>query len=270
ADEGVASGDAQLQRVVVYSLGTLTVVGLMAAAALAFGLWSARGLPPAPDVGDLLAHRGVGDYTLSMSHFFDLTGASFSALRLPAALACAAFALGPGTAFLLRRRGRSFGSMLVLAGASAVFLIAAHLALVRFGSMLSSQNFAQLIQKTEANHQADDGSEVLLFGDQAYGSSLPFYLGRPVKLVDGRSTSMLFGSTFPDAPPVFVSHEQMVKEWGKGERKFLFVPLEHRDDVDRLLGARQVVLAESSGKALVTDRPLQQRSTPGPGRTPGK
>jgi len=36
------------------------------------------------DIGTLLAHRGVGDYTLSMSHLFDLTGESFAALRLPA------------------------------------------------------------------------------------------------------------------------------------------------------------------------------------------
>jgi hypothetical protein len=63
------------------------VVGVLSAAALAWGLWESRHLPFVADIGTLLAHRAVGDYTLSMSHFFDLTGPSFAALRLPAALA---------------------------------------------------------------------------------------------------------------------------------------------------------------------------------------
>ena len=59
-------------------------VGVLSAAALGYGLWSSRHLPFVPDIGTLLAHRGVGNYSLSMSHLFDLTGPSFAALRLPA------------------------------------------------------------------------------------------------------------------------------------------------------------------------------------------
>ena len=98
---------------------------------------------------------------------------------------------------------------------------------------------------------------MLLYGDQAFGSSIPFYLGEPVQLVDGRSTSMLFGASFPDAPHIFLTPDQLLRSWGQGERKVLFVPLERRDEVDRLLGARQVVIDEMSGKALITDRPLE-------------
>ena len=54
-----------------------------------------RHLPFVADIGTLLAHRGVGDYALATSHFFDLTGPSFAALRLPAILAALAFLLGP-------------------------------------------------------------------------------------------------------------------------------------------------------------------------------
>jgi hypothetical protein len=48
----------------------------------------------------------------------------------------------------------------------------------------------------------------------------------------------------------------MLAQWGTGPRKLLFVPLERRDDIDRLLGSRQIVIKETSGKALITDRPL--------------
>ena len=62
------------------------MAGVLAAAALGWGLWESRNLPFVADIGTLLAHRDVGGYTLSMSHLFDLTGPSFAALRLPAVI----------------------------------------------------------------------------------------------------------------------------------------------------------------------------------------
>jgi hypothetical protein len=53
----------------------------------------------------------------------------------------------------------------------------------------------------------------------------------------------------------------LLAEWDSGPRKLLFVPLEKRDDVDALLGSRQIVLFEESGKALITDRPVNARSS---------
>jgi 4-amino-4-deoxy-L-arabinose transferase-like glycosyltransferase len=249
--------DARMRRWLGFSFGLLTVLGLGVASALAYGLWSARGYAFEPDIGALLAHRGVGDYTLSMSHFFDLTGRSFAALRLPASLALAAFAVGPAVAWWLFRRRRLQAALMTVAGTTAVFLVAAHIALVRFGPMLSSESFAATVLQLEKSGAVGAGDEVMLYGDQAFGSSIPFYLERRVDLVEGRSTSMWFGSTFADAPKIFLSKEQLVAAWGVGPRKILFVPLEKRDEVDRLLGGRQVVLREMSGKALVTDRPLE-------------
>jgi hypothetical protein len=246
------------RRWVGFAHGALTVLGVVIAGALGYGLWVSRGYPYVRDIGALLAHRGVGDYTLSMSHFFDLTGASFAALRLPAALAAAAFALGPGIAWMLRTQRRHVAATTAIALTSGVFLFAAHLALVRFGPMLSSKAMAVKIMDLEKAGAMGPNSEVMLFGDQAYGSSIPFYLGRQVMLVDGRSTSMWFGSTFGDAPKVFMTSDEMVREWGVGERKVLFVPMEKRDEVERLLGGRGILLMEMSDKALMTDRGLDR------------
>jgi 4-amino-4-deoxy-L-arabinose transferase-like glycosyltransferase len=237
------------------TFATFTLFGLIIASTLAYGLWSSRHLPFLRDIGLALAHRSVGDYTLSMSHFFDLTGSSFAALRLPAALAALAFLLGPGIAWWLYAHRRLHAAILTTALTSAVFLIAAHIALDRFSPMLSSQTFAATIQSLEASGAVAQDSEVLIYGDQAFGSSIPFYLQRQVLLVDGRSTSMLFGGTFADAPPIFLTHDQLRAQWGHGPRKLLFVPLDQRSTVDHLLG-KQIVLAETSGKALLTDRPL--------------
>ena len=82
-----AAGAGLLGLNVIWGLAVFAVAGVVAAAALGWGLWESRNLPFVADIGTLLAHRDVGGYTLSMSHFFDLTGPSFAALRLPAAMA---------------------------------------------------------------------------------------------------------------------------------------------------------------------------------------
>jgi 4-amino-4-deoxy-L-arabinose transferase-like glycosyltransferase len=267
--ERAFSTDPSSRRSITAAHTSFIVLGIAIALTLAYGLWSSRHLPFVPDIGDLLAHRDVGNYTLSMSHLFDLTGPSFAALRLPAILAALAFAIGPALAWLLRTKNRHLAATTTIALTSAVFLMAAHIAFARFAPMLSSQSFAENIQQLESNHSIANENQLLLYGDQAYGSSIPFYLGRQVSLVDGRSTSMIFGSTFPDAPRIFLTPEDLLNVWGKGERKLLFVPLEKRDDVDHLLGGNKILLKESSGKALFTDRPLHQTSgQPVPVREP--
>lgn len=235
---------------------TLLVLGWIIAGLLASGLWSSRNLPYVSDIGAMLAHRGVGDYTLSMSHFFDLTGPSFAALRLPAALAAVAFAVGPAFALWMRRSGRASASTLAVAATSAVFLVAAHIALIRFSPMLSSYALVQQYRASAAKGDIEPNTRIMLYGDQAYGSTLPFYLGRTLPLVDGQSTSMWFGSTFPDAPKIFLTGEQLRQQWGRGERKILFVPEEKSGAVDALLGSNQIMLGTVSGKRLITDRPL--------------
>jgi 4-amino-4-deoxy-L-arabinose transferase-like glycosyltransferase len=254
--ESTYAEDPSSRRWITFAHATFTILGLAIAVTLAYGLWTSRHLPFVPDIGDLLAHRGVGDYTLSMSHLFDLTGPSFAALRLPAILAALAFLLGPSAAWFLRRRQHHLAATSTIALTSAVFLIAAHIAFARFAPMLSSQSFAATIQHLESTRAISPDNQILLYGDQSYGSSIPFYLGRQVSLVDGRSSSMLFGSTFPDAPRIFLTSSDLVAIWGKGERKLLFVPLEKRDDVDQLLGNNKILVKETSGKALFTDRPL--------------
>jgi 4-amino-4-deoxy-L-arabinose transferase-like glycosyltransferase len=252
-------GETQVEyRWITYAHAALTAVGAAVAAALCYGLWSARHMPFVPDIGNLLAHRGVGNYTLSMSHFFDLTGPSFAALRMPAAMAAVAFALGPGIAWRLRAQRRHRAATTTIALTAAAFLVAAHIALVRFEPMLSSRDFADRIQQVIQQQPSDADAEIYLYGDQSYGSSIPFYTGRSAYLVNGRSSSMIWGSTYADAPKIFLTGDDLLARWGMGARKFLFVPMEERDAVDALFATRPdlhpVLLDETSGKVLLTDR----------------
>jgi len=241
------------------------VVGVAIAIALGSGLWASRNLPYVSDIGTLLAHRGVGNYSLASSHFFDLTGPSFAALRLPAALAAVALLVGPLVALYLRKRGHSFESTVSVAFTGAVFLIAAHIAFVRFGPMLSSRAMADTV-----NRLASPGDQLIIYGDQADGSSVIFYTHRQALLVHGSSSyftpnqgshgefgsSMIWGSCYPDAPHIFLSDNDLLPMWGSGSRKFLFVSGDYHDHVETLLAGHLYKLQELSDKTLYTDRPM--------------
>jgi 4-amino-4-deoxy-L-arabinose transferase-like glycosyltransferase len=231
------------------SAGLLTVVGVAASAMLVVGLWQSRKLPFEPDIGRLLSEQDTNAYTLSTSHMLDLSYASFAALRLPAALAAVVLLVAPLTSFILRLRRRHYAATWALAAGLAVFLVAAHIALVRFGPYLSSK---QLAREIAARARPED--KVMIYGDQAFGSSLLFYLRRPIDLVEGRTTSMWFGSTFADAPKIYLSDSDLQRDWAGSGRVFLFVPPHEKARVDGLL-AEKFVVAEVSGKYVYSNQP---------------
>jgi 4-amino-4-deoxy-L-arabinose transferase-like glycosyltransferase len=239
------------------------IVGVLSAAALSYGLWTSRHLAFVPDIGTLLAHRAVGDYSLSMSHLFDLTGPSFAALRLPAVIAAVVLLVGPVLALQLRRRARHFEATLSVAFTLAIFLIAAHIAFVRFAPMLSSEPMAATINQVAGYPTSESPSDpaatratLIVYGDQSDGASVLFYTRRQALLVHGRSSTMVWGSMWPDAPHVFIDDKELASIWGTGNRKFLFAQGERRDQVEAVLGKRLIPIQELADKILYTDRPL--------------
>jgi len=238
------------------------ILGVMAAAALGWGLWESRKLPFVPDIGTLLAHRDVGGYTLSMSHFFDLTGPSFAALRLPAGLALATLLVGPAVSWALRVSRKPIAATTALGLTAAVFLIAAHKAFARFEPMLSSKQLAETIV---AKGQPADA--FIIYGDQSDASSVAFYthdfLKKPAYVVmepcspHGAGSSLLWGSCWPDAPKIFLSEDTLAKMWGTGDRKWLFAQDTNQPKVEQLLAGRLYPVQSIADKELWTDRPFQ-------------
>jgi hypothetical protein len=137
----------------------------------------------------------------------------------------------------------------------ALFFIAAHMAFIRFTPYLGSGGLAQ-----RAIPVLQPQDLVAVYGDQAYGSSFIFYLrahGYPqyVKLVNGKSTSMLWGSHYPDVPDVFWSDDDLRRAWDGPSRILLFVPPEKLDDVQAALAGRAMrVVATNSGKTIFSNR----------------
>jgi hypothetical protein len=239
------------------------LIGLLSAAALGWGLWQSRGLPYVADIGTLLAHRGVGDYTLSMSHLFDLTGHSFAALRLPAVLAAVTLLIGPAAGMLLRLKAKHLAATVSIALTLTVFFVAAHIAFKRFEPMLSSKPMADTIMR-----DGTPADTFIIYGEQSSASSIIFYTyryfhTRPTLLVlqrcgqNGEGTTLLWGSCYPDAPDIFLNEDRLSKMWGTGERKWLFAQDTDRSKVEQLLAGRLYPVQALADKQLWTDRPLQ-------------
>jgi len=248
-DGGIGSNIRSHRRWLLTTTAVSVTVRLVFAAVLIAGLWSSRHLSFVPDIGEVLAQTNLDNDTLSMGHVLDLTGQSFAALRFPAILAVFALVVGSLAEIILCVRRKYFAGTWALAVTMAVFLIAAHIALVRFDPYLGSHTLAVRIQQ-----QVQPQDRVLIYGDQAYGSSLVFYLRHPVELVNGRTTSMWFGSTFPDAPHIFLEDADLVRLWNSGTRVFLFVPSFEQKKVDGVLGPNKLVFAASSGKVVYTNQ----------------
>jgi len=237
------------------------IAGILAAIALGWNLWQSRSLPFVADIGTLLAHRNVGGYTLSMSHFFDLTGPSFAALRLPAVLAAITLLIGPGAGWILRLHGKHLAATISVALTTALFLVAAHIAFARFEPMLSSKQLADTIDQ-----KGSPSDSFIIYGDQSDASSVVFYthalLRKPAFVVvepcspHGHGSSLLWGSCYPDAPRIFLSDDDLKRTWGTGERKWLFAQDTNQFKVEHLLADRLYPVQAVADKQLWTDRPL--------------
>ena len=242
--------EAGPRRWLEWSAGILAVICIAVSAVLAAGLWSSRHLPFVSDIGTVLAKPDLQVETLSMGHMLDLTGESFAALRLPAILAAIVLLIGPAFAFWLRRRGAQVAATWVTAATMAIFLIAAHIALVRFDPFLGSRTMAR-----EIAPELRPTDRVMIYGDQSFGSSLLFYLARPIELINGNTTSMWWGSTYPDAPHIFLNDRQLQEAWNSPQRVFLFVPQHERAKVESLLAGPLHVASELSGKVILMNHP---------------
>ncbi len=250
---GIALAKAEKQgaRWLLHMQAGLAVVGAGIAAVLITMLWISARVHANGDISSLLKEHENDFYRVSMAHILDLTPQAFALLRLPSALAAAAFLLGLAAAWWLRRERREQAAAICLAVTMALFFFAANIALGVFGPYLSSRPL--LIKVLPQITSADT---LALYGEFDAMSSVAFYTNRRLLLWNGRYNNLAPGSYYPDAPHVFLSDPEFIALWLGPKRVFLFVPLEQRAAAaQRLPAVGTYLLAESGGKAVYVNRP---------------
>jgi 4-amino-4-deoxy-L-arabinose transferase-like glycosyltransferase len=232
-----------------------TLVPLTTLVAIICGYFAITAPPPTPgtDIVSLLTMAGSTEaYNLSLSHITDLTTAAMGFFRGPlAATALGMLGIGLGS-YLLRRKGRTYAANLTLAAAMTVTLLAAHEGLARFYPILGSKGLALAIN--EAQNRAPRVDDLILIdGELTSGSTLIFYTGQQVHLINGRVNGLWYGSFWPDSPHIFETEESLRQLWASPRRIFLFTynPTTRTKDVAPY-GAVHT-LASSGGKTILTN-----------------
>jgi 4-amino-4-deoxy-L-arabinose transferase-like glycosyltransferase len=223
--------------------------------ALVCGYYALTAPQPAPgtDIISLLAMTGgTESYNLSLSHMSDLTARAMGLFRGPlAATALGMLAVGP-ISFLLRRRNLTYAANLTLAAAMTLILLAAHEGLVRFYPILGSKPLAEAInQAQQANPRPND--LILVDGELTSGSTLIFYTGQQVHLLNGRVNGLWYGSFWPDAPAIFETESTLRQLWASPRRIFLFTynPAARTRDLAPYSSIQ--TLASAGGKTILTN-----------------
>jgi 4-amino-4-deoxy-L-arabinose transferase-like glycosyltransferase len=208
---------------------------------------------PGADIVSLLAMAGSTEaYNLSLSHVTDLTAAAMGFFRGPlAATAIGMLGIGPGS-YLLRRRGRTYAANVTLAAAMALTLLAAHEGLVRFYPILGSKGLALAINQAQRDQPRPDDL-ILIDGELTAGSTLIFYTGQQIHLIDGRVNGLWYGSFWPDAPHIFETEDSLRQLWASPRRIFLFTYNPTTRTTDLTAYGAVHTLASAGGKTILTN-----------------
>jgi 4-amino-4-deoxy-L-arabinose transferase-like glycosyltransferase len=235
--------------------GVRGALGMMTLGVIAFAItmWFAAmspAVPPNADFAELL-RRAQSMYKLSMGHLFDLTPQAMGFFRWPLIVTGVSFLVGTVTHWIFRRRGDSMKANLTLASMMVVLFYAVHLSLGTFNPVLGSKPLAMAIER-----DYKPGDTIVIDGQYSLASSILFYTGVQMHMLNGITNDLWFGSLYPDCPKVFEDDASFAKLWLGPGRVFFFVP--NDEDIDKLkkLGAPYYLLARSGRKSVYSNRPV--------------
>jgi hypothetical protein len=231
-----AESDTRIARA-LQTWSTWLLLPITILVALVCGYFALNAPHPAPgaNLSTLLASN-PSLYNLSLGHIFDLTGAAMGLFRGP----LAAVVIG------MRLKRHLYAANLTVAAGMIVVLLAAHNGLARFNPILGSKDLA--LSLNQLRHPND---LIVLDGEFTSGSTMVFYTGQPIHLIDGRVNTLWYGSFWPDAPKIFETETSLRQLWKSPRRIFLLTY--HGQPRQQDLSPAYVV-AESGGKTILTNK----------------
>ncbi len=230
-------------------------VVLMGLGVIIFGVtsWFAAFSPSPPageDFGETL-RRAQSMYKLSMGHLFDLTPRAMGFFRWPLLVTGVTFLAGTLLHWIFHRRGASMKANLTLASMMAVLFYAVHLALGTFNPVLGSKPLAMAIER---NYKP--GDTIVVDGQYSRASSILFYTGVQMHMLNGLVNDLWFGSLYPDCPAVFEDDASFARLWNGPGRVFLFLPRDRSPEKLEKLATPYYLVARAGGKSVYSNRPV--------------
>jgi 4-amino-4-deoxy-L-arabinose transferase-like glycosyltransferase len=248
--EAISPAGSPLRRSGLRFSALLLAMGAIGFTITIFFAATAPTPPPGTDIADLL-RQSPTMYKLSMGHLFDLTGRAMGVFRWPLVVFGAGLLLGTLCNWIFRKHGNPQRANLAIAGMMVVLLYAVHVSLGIFNPMLGSKPLAMAIRQ---NYRP--GDTIIINGQQASSSSVLFYTGVPLHMLNAQAGDLWYGSLFPDSPAVFEDDASFARLWAGSARVFFVMPKEPGLEKLQALGAPYYELARSGGKRVYTNHPL--------------
>ncbi|MGD0443888.1 MAG: glycosyltransferase family 39 protein [Edaphobacter sp.] len=241
----IGSAIALEDRTVRIGTRTVTVFCAIAAIAAISILLAVRHVPTPGDISQELSSNPAA-YKLSLGHMEDLTLNSFAYLRLPLAVAAAAFVIGGISTLRAARRSAYLGIAVMM----VVFFHAARLAMVTFDPYLSSRPLIKVLEQSPPG-------ELIIDHHYYWFSSVFFYTDRSALLLNGRFNNLVYGSYAPTSANPFIDGNQFKDLWQKPNRYYIFAKTTQIDELEFLVGKDLLItVGASGGKVLLTNHPL--------------
>jgi 4-amino-4-deoxy-L-arabinose transferase-like glycosyltransferase len=248
--EADSAPDSALRRSAFRGATALLVLGVIASAIAGWFAAVAPAVPRDADFGEVL--RKVNSmYKLSMGHLFDLTPQAMGFFRWPLILTAISFLVGTVAHWILRKRGASMKANLALSSMMVVLLYAVHLALGTFNPVLGSKPLALAIQR-----YYKPGDTIVVNGQYSRASSILFYTGIQMHMLNGLTNDLWFGSLYPDCPNVFEDDASFARLWRGPGRVFFFVPSDRNTDPLQKLGVPYYLVAKAGEKSVYSNQPV--------------
>lgn len=247
--------DSMLRRWGKTSSSVLAILALLMCTATVFLAIFSPPVSPSADIAGLLhsAPAESQQYALSFGHFLDLNMQVMVMFQTPLLLFGLSLFVGSGFNWYFRRRQRPDLGNWSLALMSVSALIAIRLAFITFSPILTSKPLADSIVRV---YQPGDIIEIN--GEYEGGSTLGYYTGHQVRMLNGRRANLWYGSLFPDAPQVFDDDKSFQLMWNGPHRVFFWT--ESDRGLTTLAGIDEKTvfpLARYGGKVVLTNRPTK-------------
>lgn len=234
------------QRRAAIGSGVIAGIGCLAGAGLFALAWLGSHSVDAADLSGTLTFN-PDQYALAYGHLHDLTPETFAYLSDLVYKTALLFFLGPLLAFAAGLWRRWNLSAMILALTMVGLAHSYNAGMVAFEPVLSSKGLAKVIE-----YHYKPGDRVVINGIYEKGSTINFYTGIQVSLLNGHHGNLWYGSFFPDAPDIFLDDASFVRMWNSRPRIFLF---SEEAPLKRFLsenpGFRYTELAAEGGKKVL-------------------
>lgn len=246
-----ARGEAAEQRRGVIGLGVLAGFCLAVAAILVVLAWMGHGEGSAGELSETLT-ADPGRYLITFGLMQEFTVATFGGLVPVITLTAVILVVFPPLAWWSGARGRWRHVLVCLVFMMVGFFHCYRWAMQSFEPVLTSKQFVPVIREVFR-----PGDRIVVNGIYEWSSSLNFYSGIQLTVLNGHFGNLWYGSYFPDAPKIFLHDEEFLRLWSSSQRVFFFTENgRFRTFLQRHPEFPHVVVMESGGKRLLVNRNL--------------